>query len=249
MTVVSVILSVLVGTVARATPVHAASASNADSFTAYAMAPLTLPTDPGGWASLDRQLQAAKDQGLDGVAADVWWGSVEGKARGVFDWSGYDELFTHIVAHGLRVAPNLSFHQCGGNVGDDCNIPIPAWVWSQFDGTSIGNVTVNADALKFESEQGNTSQEYVQGWADSLVVQDYSDFAQAFARHFGCRYAGSVGEISVPWARQANSATRPTTAKIKAPGGRTGAHFRDTRASRNKTFRTQSFPNMDPSTA
>jgi len=29
---------------------------------------------------------------------------------------------------GLKVQAIMSFHQCGGNVGDSCNIPLPQWV-------------------------------------------------------------------------------------------------------------------------
>lgn len=176
---------------------RAATATDNPAFTAYAMAPLTPPTDASGWAALDGQLQAAKNEGVDGVAVDVWWGLVERTAPGVFDWSAYDELFSRIVSHGLAVVPNLSFHRCGGNVGDDCDIPLPAWVWTQFDGQTIGNVSIDSAALKFVSEQGNASDEYVQGWADDLVVDDYAAFARAFAAHFDCRYTSDIPEITV----------------------------------------------------
>lgn len=34
---------------------------------------------------------------------------------------------------GLEYHPVMSFHQCGGNVGDACNIPLPSWVRSVGD--------------------------------------------------------------------------------------------------------------------
>ena len=31
----------------------------------------------------------------------------------------------------------MSFHQCGGNVGDACNIPLPSWVLAVGDSHSV----------------------------------------------------------------------------------------------------------------
>lgn len=31
---------------------------------------------------------------------------------------------------GLKFQAVMSFHSCGGNVGDTCNIPLPTWVTS-----------------------------------------------------------------------------------------------------------------------
>lgn len=144
-------------------------------------------------------LDTLKAAGTDGVMVDCWWGIVEGKGPGQYDWSGYQELFNlvrqanlklqvhdynHCVSfntgkfHGWSedLVPNtefcslinadtrhecviifayslsalsleavkhqadrfvfffrlfqvvMSFHQCGGNVGDDVFIPLPQWV-------------------------------------------------------------------------------------------------------------------------
>ena len=37
-------------------------------------------------------------------------------------------LFQLARSHGLRVQTVLSFHACGGNVGDSTQIPLPSWV-------------------------------------------------------------------------------------------------------------------------
>lgn len=65
--------------------------------------------------------------GIHGVAVDVWWGAVE-RAPRRYDWSGYTALFALVRSVGLRVQAVMSFHACGGNVGDNACIPLPSWV-------------------------------------------------------------------------------------------------------------------------
>ena len=45
------------------------------------------------------------------------WGAVERRPRR-YDWSGYRQLFAMVAALGLKVQAVMSFHACGGNVGD-----------------------------------------------------------------------------------------------------------------------------------
>jgi len=74
------------------------------------------------------QLQKLVEAGADGVMIDVWWGLVEGKAPRVYDWSAYKQVFKLVQEVGLKLQAIMSCHQCGGNVGDIVNIPIPQWV-------------------------------------------------------------------------------------------------------------------------
>jgi len=53
---------------------------------------------------------------------------VEGKEPGVYDWSAYKQVFKLVQEAGLKLQAIMSCHQCGGNVGDVVNIPIPQWV-------------------------------------------------------------------------------------------------------------------------
>jgi beta-amylase len=92
--------------------------------TANVMAPLDLDAaPPGAFDAFKAQLKIAKSMGVDAVSVDVWWGEVERAADNTFDWSYYDKLLAAIEAAGLHWVPIMSFHQCGGNVGDSCNIP------------------------------------------------------------------------------------------------------------------------------
>ena len=59
--------------------------------------------------------------------AVMQWGAVE-RQPGQYDWSGYQELFTMVKAKGLRIQAVMSFHACGGNVGDYAQVPLPDWV-------------------------------------------------------------------------------------------------------------------------
>jgi beta-amylase len=55
------------------------------------------------------------------------WGAVE-RCPGVYDWEPYKTLVEDVKALGLKLQVVLSFHACGGNVGDYASIPLPPWV-------------------------------------------------------------------------------------------------------------------------
>jgi len=81
--------------------------------------------DPNG---LKEQLLKLRATGIDGVMVDVWWGIIEQKGPKQYDWRAYRILFQLVQECGLKLQAIMSFHQCGGNVGDVVNIPIPKWV-------------------------------------------------------------------------------------------------------------------------
>lgn len=192
---VALAVGVLTPTAAQARPVVTPGpvALGNPQFTANVMAPLKI-TD---WAAFDSQLSTVKGYGVDAVSVDVWWGDVEGKADNKFDWAYYDKVFAKITKAGLDIAPILSFHQCGGNVGDDYTSLLPSWLWKKYAGRSLNGVKIGIDGLKYKSEQGNFSGEVVQGWADRLVTGEYRDFTKAFTKHFGRTYRKDVTEINV----------------------------------------------------
>ncbi len=156
------------------------------------MAPLDLKT-PEQWQQFDEHLKVAKSMGIDGVSVDIWWGKVEAKGDQIFDWQYYDRILSHLNKHKLEWIPIMSFHQCGGNVGDNCNIPIPSWVWNSIERAS-------ARDLKFKSEQGNYSSETLSFWQTSEVknkiYQQYNEFMKAFQSKYA-EYAGSIQELNI----------------------------------------------------
>lgn len=86
-----------------------------------------MPLDSVTWnhtvnrkKAMNASLQALKSAGVEGIMMDVWWGLVEGEKPGEYNWGGYVELLEMAKKHGLKVQAVMSFHQCGGNVGDSC---------------------------------------------------------------------------------------------------------------------------------
>ena len=59
---------------------------------------------------------------------DVWWGTVESNGPKQYDCKAYRHLFKVVQEYGLKIQAIMSFHQCGGNIGDTINITLPQWV-------------------------------------------------------------------------------------------------------------------------
>lgn len=74
--------------------------------------------------AMNASLMALKSAGVEGVMVDVWWGLVEKDGPFKYNWEGYAELFQMVQKHGLKLQVVMSFHQCGGNVGDSCRYQI-----------------------------------------------------------------------------------------------------------------------------
>ena len=173
---------------------------NRGDTTIYAMAPLLVgnPNDmdsdesKAAMADFRRQLKEAKALKMDGISMDMWWGMFN-KEKGKFDFSYPQLLVNEVKAAGLDVAAVLSFHKCGGNVGDTENIPIPEWVWKDL-ADKFGTTDLNVG--KFKSEQGHYSDEYIQGWADKHAINYYADAMAAFRDHFRDQ-APFISEVNI----------------------------------------------------
>ncbi len=190
---IALALSIIATLIAGPTSATAATATNNPDFSANVMAPLEV-TD---WTQFGNQLATVEAYGVDAVTVDVWWGKVEAAGDNQFNWSYYDQVFQAITSRGLDIVPIFSFHQCGGNVGDTCNIPLPSWLWSKYQGATLNGVSLDINGLKHKSEQGTFSSETVQGWADPLVLNEYQAFTQAFVARYGTTYATRMQEINV----------------------------------------------------
>ncbi len=191
--IVAVLTAIFATLVLGQAPATAATATNNPDFTANVMAPLEV-TD---WTQFGNQLATVKAYGVDAVTVDVWWGKVEASGDDQFNWSYYDQVFQVITSKGLDIVPIFSFHQCGGNVGDTCDIPLPSWLWGKYTSSTLNGITMGTNGLKHRSEQGNYSSETVQGWADTLVLNEYQAFTQAFVAKYGTTYANRMQEINV----------------------------------------------------
>ncbi|KAI3713577.1 hypothetical protein L1987_72157 [Smallanthus sonchifolius] len=93
----------------------------------YVMLPLDTVTLGGHLnkpKAMNASFMALKSAGVEGVMVDVWWGLVEKDGPLKYNWEGYVELVNMVQKHGLKLQAVMSFHQCGGNVGDSCRYTI-----------------------------------------------------------------------------------------------------------------------------
>jgi beta-amylase len=97
--------------------------SNDSRVPVFVMLPLDTVTHGGNLnkpRAMNASLMALKSAGVEGVMVDAWWGLVEKDGPLKYNWEGYAELVQMVQKHGLKLQVVMSFHQCGGNVGDSC---------------------------------------------------------------------------------------------------------------------------------
>ncbi|XP_060197902.1 beta-amylase-like [Lycium barbarum] len=145
---------------------------------------------------IEKQLKELKAAGVDGVMVDVWWGIIELKGPKQYDWSAYKRLFLLVQKIGLKIQAIMSFHQCGGNVGDVVYIPLPKWV------LDVGEE--NPDIF-YTNRAGIRNKEYLSLGVDNqnlfqgrTAVQIYSDYMTSFKENMlDLLVAGAIIDIEV----------------------------------------------------
>lgn len=142
--------------------------------------------DPSGLGS---QLDQLKSANVDGIMVDVWWGLTEPQSKS-YNFDAYKQIVKMAKDRGMKVQFVASFHQCGGNVGDACNIPLPSFVTS-------------ADGIWYKDHDGNEDKEYISLFADNVsvadrpIVQMYADWFKALASAFQGDLGSTINEIQV----------------------------------------------------
>ena len=93
------------------------------------MLPLDAVTSSGvnNYDQLKADFQKLKSIGVAGVMSDIWWGLVETSPK-TYNWAHYKTLVALAKECGLKFQAVMSFHKCGGNVGDTVTIELPQWV-------------------------------------------------------------------------------------------------------------------------
>ena len=86
---------------------------------------------------------------------------MESKGSKQYDWSAYKSLFQLVQQCGLKLQVVMSFHQCGGNVGDTVNIPLPNWV------LDVGKTDPD---IFYTNRAGNRNTEYLTLGVDNLPL-------------------------------------------------------------------------------
>nr|AFK39290.1 unknown [Medicago truncatula] len=147
----------------------------------YVMLPLGVITNDNvleDRAKLEKQLTELRAAGVDGVMVDVWWGIVESKGPQQYDWSAYRSLFQLVQDCKLKLQAIMSFHQCGGNIGDSVSIPLPKWV------LEVGES--NPDIF-YTNSSGFMNKECISLGVDNkpffngrTPIQMYSDYMKSF---------------------------------------------------------------------
>ncbi|KAI5083026.1 hypothetical protein GOP47_0002769 [Adiantum capillus-veneris] len=165
----------------------------------YVMLPLGVITEQNTVDNPDKVLQdfkTLKSAKVDGVMVDCWWGLVESEKPQNFNWSGYKHLFSLVKEAGLKLQVVMSFHQCGGNVGDDVNIPLPKWI------LDIGKS--NPDIF-FTDKEGRRNPEYLSWGVDKERIflgrtglELYFDYMRSFRQELDSFFEdGTITEIEV----------------------------------------------------
>lgn len=167
----------------------------------FVMMPLdTVTMDGNSVKDLETRrawLQGLAKSGTRGIMVDVWWGTCE-PAPGKYNFAGYLELCKLCKEMGLKVQAVMSFHACGGNVGDSVCIPVPSWALEPAREKGLlykdrtGNISEDCLSLSADRESifpGN------QGRRDALRC--YHEYMAAFAQSFAPYLGNTVVEIQV----------------------------------------------------
>lgn len=158
----------------------------------FVMLPLNTVSNAGSLtdqSGLAAQLDTLKDSGVDGFMADMWWGVTEPSSKS-YSFDAYKDLVSMAKDRGMKVQFVTSFHQCGGNVGDECNIPIPSFASGQH-------------GIWYKDQDGNEDKEYISLFADDVEVngrtplQMYSDWFGAFSEAFAQDIGSTITELQV----------------------------------------------------
>lgn len=153
---------------------------------------------PAAWFL--QALSMLASSGVHGVAVDVWWGAVEREPRD-YNWAGYKQLFQLVRDTGLKLQVVMSFHACGGNVGDVAQIPLPDWVLQ----AGQQDPDLFFTDRPRESGLGQRNKEYISVWADEAhgvlagrsPLQCYRDFMAAFRDTFRAELGSLIEEVVV----------------------------------------------------
>lgn len=127
----------------------------------YVMLPLdiALPTPQIKPDVLQSYLKRLAAIGVHGVMVDCWWRLCEPQPN-QYDFSTYVELGKTCRSIGLKIQVVMSFHACGGNIGDDVDIPLPEWVLEAGERRNIW----------FIDNYGNQNSEYISFAYDNVPV-------------------------------------------------------------------------------
>jgi len=168
----------------------------------FVMMPLDTVTDDCGGikdpVKIKEWLVGLVASGVRGIMVDVWWGLCE-PAPGKYRFHGYVELCQLCKDLGLKLQAVMSFHQCGGNVGDSVSIPIPAWALEPAKTSGFlyqaKSGSVSQDCLSLSADRERIFPAVGGGKRDALAC--YREFMAAFASATAAFLGNVIVEIQV----------------------------------------------------
>jgi len=126
---------------------------------------------------------------------EIRWGIVERRGARQYDWQAYLQVAELAKNAGISVQAVMSFHRCGGNVGDDCDIKLPEFV------LQVGR---SNDDIFYKDYRYSADTEYITLGADNSTlfsgrtpIQMYVDFMNSFATTFRSYFPSTITEIQV----------------------------------------------------
>jgi hypothetical protein len=127
---------------------------------------------------------------------DVWWGLCEPRP-GQYSFGSYRKLFQLCRKYNLLVQAVMSFHKCGGNVGDAVTIPLPNWVV---------DLLPEHPSLFYRAQDGTYADDYISLSCDEAAIfpsaypnvkRTALDIYEEFMRAFNLVCGDLVYEIQV----------------------------------------------------
>lgn len=140
----------------------------------YKLGVITRENEFPDQEKMERWLTELRKAGVDGVMVDVWWGIIEAKGPKQYNWKSYKRLFQVVQKCGLRIQAIMSFHQCGGNVGDAVYIPLPEWVLTIGEGDKD---------IFYTNRSCNRNPEYLSLGVDNLPIFRGRTAIEVLTRH------------------------------------------------------------------
>jgi len=133
-------------------------------------------------------LKALKVLGVTGIAVDVFWGLVEGREPGVYNWSGYKNLLRIITDMGFKVKVSLCFHSTE-------LVSLPEWI--------LEEGRVNPDIYYTDKAGGRNTECLSLGINDVPVLKGrsaitvYTSFMKSFKDEFSTWFGGLITECLI----------------------------------------------------
>lgn len=171
---------------------NATPATTPNGIPVFVMMPLDVALDQ---PRLPRQklyhaLDKMKQIKVEGIMVDVWWALCEPQP-GNYDFAKYVSLFLACQQRGLKIQATMSFHACGGNVGDTVNIPLPDWVVRAGDDCGFWFTDregrVNRECISFGADLEAVLPDARENGVKRTALQAYGDFVRAFVKEMSMK--------------------------------------------------------------